>query len=121
MGTPAPQQHGRTSRWYRKTFWMAIRQFTYYSFTFSGDTSFLVDRGLSLGHDLLRWWELLRHVAVWWLLRNDRIIWHWSVQVTDATNGPWSSLGHTTEGWRRCCRPRSRWICIFQSSDVIQF
>lgn len=86
------------------------------------DTSSLVDRGLSLGYHLLDRRERFRHAAVWRSLGNDCIIWHWGVQVTNAVSGPWrSSLGRATEGWGRCDRPGSCWICVLQSLDVIQF
>ena len=94
------------------------------SLPFSGfaDKTSLADRGLSLGYGLLYRRERLRNAAVWGVLRNDCIIWHWGVQVTNAVSGPLrTSLGRATEGWCRCDKPRSHRICILQSSDVIQF
>jgi len=87
----------------------------------SPDTSTRTDRGLPLGYDLFHRRERLRHVAVWRLLRNDCVIWHWGVQTANAVNGRWwSDIGYTTEGWCRCCKPRSGRICILQPPDVIQ-
>ena len=85
------------------------------------DTSTPTDRGLPLGYGLFHRWERLHHIKVWRLLRNDCIIWHWGVQTADAVSRPRrSNLGHTTEGRRRCCKPRSRRIYVLPPSDVIQ-
>lgn len=102
---------------------MAIRRFCPLSRLVSGspDTSICTDRGLPLGCDIFYWRECLRHLTVWRILGNDCLIWHWDVQTATAVNGRWrSDIGHTSEGWCRCCKARSGRVCVLQPPYVIQ-